>query len=170
MDKSQLRSVELSGSDIKSLLAGEMIKVTMPVLTEEQHLLGYGYDPIVKGFGFTRYLGDGEYHDILVSCPIGRATEILWVKEATYFDDQQGWFYEADHSTVELDYDANKDQTMLFDEPKQEYVGVIDAEYLPYWASRLSVEVFSVSMTKDVRLNRWVWSVEIIDSNIAKGM
>ena len=47
MDKSQLKSIELSGSDIKSLLAGEMIKITAPVLTEEQHLLGYGYDPMI---------------------------------------------------------------------------------------------------------------------------
>lgn len=73
----------------------------------------------------------------------------LWVQEPTYTANSWDWFYAATNSLVECkDPFTPNDLHLPWDDEHQEYTGPISAEYLPLWASRLTLEI------TDIRVER----------------
>tara|TARA_R110002020_G_scaffold389669_2_gene600261 strand:- start:23 stop:769 length:747 start_codon:yes stop_codon:yes gene_type:complete len=82
-------------------------------------------------------------------CPLGKVGDRLWVQEPTHTANSWDWFYDATHSLVECkDPYTPSDLYLPWDDDHQEYTGPIAAEHMPYWASRLLLEV------TDIRIER----------------
>lgn len=78
-----------------------------------------------------------------------RVGDRLWVQEPTHTANSWDWFYDATHSLVECKEPYTPSDLYLpWDDDHQEYTGPIGAEHMPYWASRILLEI------TDIRIER----------------
>ena len=148
------RPVIFTTEEVSAVLAGNKTHYRVPVLTSEQVAAGYkccygvasGQVIFTKDDSDKCFVEDGY---INVECALGSIGDRLWVQEPTHTANSWDWFYDATHSLVECkDPYTPSDLYLPWDDDHQEYTGPIGAEHMPYWASRLLLEI------TDIRVER----------------
>jgi|26BtaG_2_1085354.scaffolds.fasta_scaffold43518_2 hypothetical protein len=166
MNKPKERPVIFSTQEVNAVLAGDKTQHRVPIKLRygSPEFLGSRdcnkSDPKLWGWdnfedSETRFLSNEP-------CSFGAIGDRLWVQEPTHTANSWDWFYDATHSLVECkDPYTPSDLYLPWDDDHQEYTGPIGAEHMPYWASRLLLEI------TDIRIER-VRSIES-DSAEAEG-
>lgn len=148
------RPVIFTTEEVSAVLAGNKTHYRVPVLTSEQVAAGYKccYGVASGQVIFTKDESDKSFVEdgyINVECALGSIGDRLWVQEPTHTANSWDWFYDATHSLVECkDPYTPSDLYLPWDDDHQEYTGPIGAEHMPYWASRLLLEI------TDIRVER----------------
>lgn len=148
------RPVIFTTEEVNAVLAGNKTHYRVPVLTSEQVAAGYKccYGVASGQVIFTKDESDKSFVEdgyINVECTLGSIGDRLWVQEPTHTANSWDWFYDATHSLVECkDPYTPSDLYLPWDDDHQEYTGPIGAEHMPYWASRLLLEI------TDIRVER----------------
>ncbi|MGO1375131.1 MAG: hypothetical protein ACTHU5_01005 [Psychrobacter sp.] len=146
--------VVFTAEEVNAVLAGKKTQHRVPVLTSEQVAAGYKccYGVASGQVIFTKDESDKSFVEdgyINVECALGSIGDRLWVQEPTHTANSWDWFYDATHSLVECkDPYTPSDLYLPWDDDHQEYTGPIGAEHMPYWASRLLLEI------TDIRIER----------------
>lgn len=145
------RPVIFTAEEVSAVLAGDKtqhrvsfdfeFKINTASLNETADDIGWSVQKLI-----TR-----AYHEAVYDfeCPFGAIGDRLWVQEPTHTANSWDWFYDATHSLVKCkDPYTPSDLYLPWDDDHQEYTGPIDAEHMPYWASRLILEI------TDIRIER----------------
>ena len=142
MSNTKERPIVLTAQEVNAVLAGDKTQHRVPVDTD--HSLSLTYHSSEAG-GVSPELIDA----LPFECPLGNVGDRLWVQEPTHTANSWDWFYDATHSLVECkDPYKPSDLYLPWDDDHQEYTGPIDAEHMPYWASRILLEI------TDIRIER----------------
>ncbi|OLF37972.1 hypothetical protein BTW00_02085 [Psychrobacter sp. C 20.9] len=154
MNNTKERPIVLTVQEVKAVLAGDKTQHRVPFDFE---FIKEANVPIVQKVAdetnctlselVTGAYQDGSVYDF--ECPLGKVGDRLWVQEPTHTANSWDWFYDATHSLVECkDPYTPSDLYLPWDDDHQEYTGPIDAEHMPYWASRILLEI------TDIRIER----------------
>lgn len=144
MSNTKERPIVLTAQEVNAVLAGDKTQHRVPVDTD--HSISLTYHSLEAG-GVSPELIDA----LPFECPLGNVNvgDRLWVQEPTHTANSWDWFYDATHSLVECkDPYTPSDLYLPWDDDHQEYTGPIDAEHMPYWASRILLEI------TDIRIER----------------
>lgn len=154
MIKAKERPIVLTAQEVNAVLVGNKTQYRVPVLTSEQVAAGYKccYGVASGQVIFTKDESDKSFVEngyINVECPLGSIGNRLWVQEPTHTANSWDWFYDATHSLVECKNPYTPSDLYLpWDDDHQEYTGPIGAEHMPYWASRLLLEITDISIER----------------------
>lgn len=145
------RPIILNAQEVNAVLAGNKKQHRVPVLTADQQKEGFNWDYSADGDSavFIKIIDDEHQEVLLKPCPFGKVGDRLWVQEPTHTANSWDWFYDATHSLVECkDPYTPSDLYLPWDDDHQEYTGPISAEHMPYWASRLLLEITDISIER----------------------
>lgn len=145
------RPIILTTQEVNAVLAGNKTQHRVPVLTAKEIDEGFEWDFSAEGDSAVciKEIDDERQEVLLKPCPFGAIGDRLWVQEPTHTANSWDWFYDATHSLVKCkDPYTPSDLYLPWDDDHQEYTGPIDAEHMPYWASRLILEI------TDIRIER----------------
>lgn len=145
------RPIALTAQEVLAVVAGD----------KTQHRVPFGFEFIEKTDGIEQVAAENNmtvpelvtscYNECVYDfeCPFGAIGDRLWVQEPTHTANSWDWFYDATHSLVECKEPYTPgDLCLPWDDDHQEYTGPIGAEHMPYWASRLLLEI------TDIRIER----------------
>lgn len=151
MNSTKERPIIFNAQEVNAVLAGDKTQHRAPVLTSEQLKEGFEWDFGADGDSaiFIKKIDDERQEVLLKPSPFGAIGDRLWVQEPTHTANSWDWFYDATHSLVECkDPYTPSDLYLPWDDDHQEYTGPIAAEHMPYWASRILLEITDISIER----------------------